>query len=118
MASVEITAARLPLNAGAALPVLTALTSATDGALIAFSDRDTKTVILVKNTGAAAKTVTFKKGDSIQGVADLTEPVAAGETRLFVLESGRHKFVSGDKKGKVHAVGESLDLQFGAVVLP
>lgn len=119
MAVVNITPVSIPLGGGAALPTLTAITSIADGALIPFAAQDTKIVVLVKNAHAsAAKTVTFAMGNGIQGVTDLTASIAAGATHAFVIESGKYKFVSGDKKGKVQVLGESTDIQVGAIILP
>lgn len=117
MAVVKIVPAYIPLGGNVAMPALTAITSATDGAVVPFKDQDTKIVVMVKNSGSAAGDITFKQGDGIQGVADLVVSVPAGETHLFVVESGKYKMTSGANKGHVQVVGATT-MQVGAVVLP
>lgn len=119
MAVTTITPVKMTLNTAYTLPTPVALTSATDGAVVPFNDTDTKILVMVKNAHAsAAKTVTFKKGDGIQGVADFTDSIGFGATKMFTLESGAFKNVSGTNKGKVWLVGESTDIQVSAVILP
>jgi hypothetical protein len=50
---------------------------------------------------SGTKTLTIKKGNSIQGVEDKVYKLRHGGTYYIVLESGRHKNVYGDDKGKV-----------------
>lgn len=98
---------------------LTAATSAADGFVIPFADKDWKTVLIVQNANAdAAKTVTVKKGDSYQAVADNTLSVAKNTLAVLVIESAPHKFTAGDNKGKVQVIPESTDIKIAAVVLP
>ena len=47
------------------------------------------------------KNLTIKKGNSIQGVEDKVYELRHGGTYYIVLESGRHKNVYGNDKGKV-----------------
>lgn len=115
MAVVKIVPAYIPLDGNVKMPALTAITSATDGAVVPFKDQDTKIAVIVENSGAGAANVTFKKGD--KGVADLVVSVPAGETHLFAVESGFYKMTSGENKGHVQVVG-ATSVKVGAVVLP
>ena len=110
MAATKIALTRVPLNGGTALPALAALTA--EGGEIAFDGQDTKTLILVENSGSAAGEITFKAGNGIQGVADLTVSVAAGATLAFVLESGAFK-----ANGAVKVTGPT-NMKVGALLLP
>lgn len=110
MAATKIALTKVPLNSGVALPTLMALTA--DGGEIAFTGMDTKTVILVENSAAAAGEITFKAGSGIQGVADLTVSVPASATLAFVLESGAFK-----SKGVVKVAGATT-MKVGALLLP
>lgn len=118
MAATEITLTKIPLNGGTALPELKAVDAA-DGAAVDFTQDDRKIVLLVKNANAsAAKNVTVKMGNGLQGVVDLVQAVPAGATMAFSIESGAFKHVSGPNRGKVLVAGESTDIQVGAIVLP
>jgi len=118
MAVVNIVPVQLALNDGTLAPVQTALTSATDGALVPFVGADNKMLIAISNVNVAAKTVTFKAGNGLQGVGDLTVSIGASETKYFPLESGKFKNVSGTNKGKMLIVGETTDIKVGAILLP
>lgn len=103
---------------------LTAITAAVDAtsfeAEFTMSGQDTKYLILINNAHAsAAKDVTIKAGNGLQGVADvkLTD-LGAGKLTYIVLESGRFKNVSGADKGKVIILGESADIKVGVFKLP
>lgn len=91
---------------------------ATDGAEFEMSGRDDKVVVLIQNAATAAKNVTIKAGNGIQGVNDYVESVAASSTTAIVLESGRFKNVSGNDKGKVIIMGASADIKVAVIVLP
>lgn len=53
--------------------------------------KDHKTLVLIKSAEASdAKTVTFKKGNSYQGVADFTVTVAAGKELWVTLDSAKY----------------------------
>jgi len=118
MAVVNIVPVQLAINDGTLAPVLTAMTSAADGALIPFAGGDNKMVVLVSNANIAAKTVTFKMGNGLQGVADVTVSIGASATLYFPVESGKFKNVSGTNKGKMLLVGETTDIAVGAILLP
>lgn len=91
---------------------------ATDGAEFEMSGRDDKVVVLIQNAATAAKNVTIKAGNGIQGVNDYVESVAASSTTAIVLESGRFKNVSGNDKGKVIIMGASADIKVAVIELP
>lgn len=112
MAATAISLTKVPLNDGITYPAYSAL-DGTDGALIEFGGQDTKTLILVQNSNSsAAKTVTFKAGTGIQGVADLAVEIPASTVKAFVLESGAFK-----SAGKVKVTGVA-DLKVAALLLP
>lgn len=91
---------------------------ATDGLEFVMDERDEKYVVLIQNTDTDNdETVTIKKGNGIQGVADYTEKVGKGETVAISLDSGAYKNVSGTDKGKVVITGTS-DVEVAVVVLP
>lgn len=69
----------------------------TDKAYIPADFKDHKTVFIINNTYGATKTVTFKKGDSYQGVNDLVITAPAGLSVIW-LESA--PFVN-QKTGKI-----------------
>lgn len=98
---------KVPLNGGTQLPVTKALDA--EGAQIVFNGQDTKTLILVENTGSTDGEIIFKKGTALQGVVDYKETVAAGKTNAFVFESGAvkasgHVFVTGAQTMKIAAL--------------
>lgn len=106
----QISLTKMKLNDGALLTAAQPLDS--EGGKIEFKGMDTKTLIVVENTGAQAKTITFLKGSSIQGVADLEKEIAPSQTQGFVLESGAFK--SG---GYVYAKGDTA-LKISVYLLP
>lgn len=72
------------------------------GVTIDYSNRSCgKILLIISNTGSAAKKATIVKGDSLQGVEDLEVSVANGKSVGIVIESGKFENVSGDNKGKV-----------------
>lgn len=118
MAVKEIKPVKLELNALSGAVTKEAPTSAADGFSIPYTGMDVKTVLLVDG-GTAGGTVTVKKGNGIQGVAD-TEAftISVNEERAIVLESGKFKHVSGENKGKVIVVPSVATIKLAAVVLP
>ena len=88
------------------------------GAEFSAHGRDDKTLIVVQNSASAAKVLTVKAGNGIQGVTDLSVSVPASSTTALVLDSGRYKVVSGEDSGKVLLTGESADLKLAVFVLP
>ena len=91
---------------------------ATSGAELTMEAGDDKYLILAHNDATSAKTVTVKKGNGLQGVADLTVSLAASSYTAIVLESGHFKNVSGDDKGKVIIMGGSTDIKLAVFKLP
>lgn len=110
---------KLTQNGGTLLPDFTPITDAAVGAEMDFTQKDCKTLLLVKNTHAtAAKTVTLCKGDGLQGVCDLVFEVAAGQIAALTPESGYFKFTAGEHRGKLLIKPESTDIQALCVILP
>lgn len=83
----------------------------TEGTIVYSTVVDAYGEALYENAAAASgkyvlkvsgdKNLTIKKGNSIQGVEDKVYELRHGGTYYIVLESGRHKNVYGDDKGKV-----------------
>jgi hypothetical protein len=109
---------RNELMTAVATASLFAAVDATDGAEFEMSGRDDKVVVIIQNAATAAKNVTIKAGNGIQGVNDYVESVPASSTTAIVLESGRFKNVSGNDKGKVIIMGASADIKLAVIVLP
>ena len=85
---------------------------------IPFDEKDFKTLILIKG-GAANGTVTFKKGNGIQGVKDLVVDIPQTEIFAITLDSGFFKQVSGSEaKGSVLALASANDIKVATVFLP
>ena len=99
-------------------PIVTAVDSTDKKAQFNMSAADQKYLILVQNNGSAAATVTFKTGNGIQGVADLSKSIGAGKYVFLQIESGRFKNVTGDNKGKVIIEGSTTDIKVGVFKLP
>lgn len=123
MAIVKITPVELDeVNVQSAEVATSALTTAVDataGAYYEHKERDDKYLIIASNANtSAAKTLTIKKGNGIQGVADKVISIGAGKTVFINIESGRFKNVSGDNKGMVILMGESADIKVAVVKLP
>ena len=98
-----------------------AATVATDGFTIDISNvADHKRLLVFENVSAVADyTATIKKGNGLQGVADLVSAdVVAGKFACIVIESGKYKNMSGTNKGKLVVLPEHVDLKMAAVVLP
>ena len=81
---------------------LTSLTASTPTPL-EWREGDEKMILVVNAT--AARTLTVKAGNGIQGVEDLVLSVPVGVS-LLKLDSGRFKNVSGSDKGKVVVVAD------------
>ena len=118
MAVKKITPIKMVLNTPSAAITKEAPAAAVDGWAVPYTEMDMKTVLLVDG-GTAGGTITVKKGDSIQGVAD-TEAfaLAAGEEKAIVLESGKFKNVAGENKGNVIVIPSAATIKLAAVVLP
>lgn len=103
----------------AAFTGLTAAVDATDGAEIAWKERDDKYLLFIQNINAsAAKTATIKAGNGIQGVNDLEVSIPAANFTFVAIDSGRFKNVSGTDKGKVVITGASADIKVACFKLP
>lgn len=90
----------------------------TDGLEFVMAENDEKYVVLIQNTDTDNdETVTIKKGNGIQGVADYAAKVGKGKTVAISLDSGAYKNVSGTDKGKVVITG-AADVKVAVVVLP
>ena len=91
---------------------------ATEGAAFEMKGQDDKYLILVQNAATAAKTVTVKAGNGLQGTADLSVEVTASSHTGVVLESGRFKNVTGADKGKVILTGTDANIKVAVFKLP
>lgn len=78
---------------------------ATTGKTINFEGVDENCAILI--TGTANDTVTFVKGDHIQGVADLALSITADKLYAIAIPSMEFKNVGGTNKGMVVVKGAS-----------
>jgi len=121
MAATAITNTVLSLNTASAMPS-TAAVAANEGALVTFNKADHKILIILENGDSEnAASAIIRKGNALQGVADQTIALAAGETKVITIESGKYVNVSGDNKGKVlieDATEDSTDVKVACVVLP
>lgn len=117
MAATAIVNTVLAFNGAKIMPA-TAAVDAVDGALITCDKADQKMLIIMENSDAVnSETVTFKKGNALQGTADLVVTIPKSETHTIVLESGKYKNVSGTNKGKIVVTG-TADVKLACVVLP
>lgn len=117
MAATAIVNTVLSFNTMAAMPA-TAAVDATDGALITCDKADQKMLIVIENSDTVnAETVTIKKGNGVQGVADLAVSVPKSETKVITVESGKYKNISGTLKGKIK-ITASADVKIACIVLP
>ena len=91
---------------------------AADGAEIDYSGRDDKMMIMLQNVTSSPVTATFKAGNGIQGVCDLTVELAGNAAATLALESGRFKNVSGPDKGKVILAASAAGVGVMAFKLP
>jgi hypothetical protein len=99
---------------------MTAATLATDGFLVDVSGyADHKVLLVFQNSGAVDRTATVKKGNGIQGVADLVSGnISAAKFGAIAVESGAFKNVSGANKGKILVIPSHAELKMAAIVLP
>jgi hypothetical protein len=122
MATTAITPVRLDWNTfNVSGLTFTAATTAADGFLVDATDPDQKLVLVFLNTNASAtaRTATVKKGDGIQGVADLASgDIAAGAYAAVSVESGGFKITSGTNKNKILVIPSNAELKIAAIVLP
>lgn len=116
-AATAITNKVLVLNTMAVAPTVAAV-EATNGALVTYDKTDTKILLTLTNAAVGAKTCTIKKGNGIQGVADLALTLTGSSTNYIVIESGRYVNASGTNKGKIVIIGEDAEVKVAAVVLP
>lgn len=117
MAATAITPTALTLNGSVALPATAAL-DGTDGGIIDFTGVDDKIAIIVENSDSTnAETFTIKAGNALQGTVDLVESIAKSTTKVYVIESGLYKNISGANKDKVVVTG-SADVKVAAILLP
>lgn len=90
-----------------------------DGAYFVMAKGGDKYVIGIKNASlSAAKTITIKAGNGLQGTNDISLELASGEIAWVALDSGKFKNVYGVNKGKVILTGTSNDLQVKVIELP
>ena len=99
---------------------MTAATTASDGFTIDCSNYpDHKLLFLFQNSGASDRTATVKKGNGIQGVADLVSGnIAASKFGMVCVESGGYKFVTGTNKGLIKVIPSHAELKMACVVMP
>lgn len=117
MAATAIVNTVLAFNGNQIMPA-TAAVNATDGALITCNKADQKMLIIMENSDSSnSENVTIKKGNGVQGVADLVIAVPKSETHTIVVESGKYKNVSGTNKGKIVVTG-TADVKLACIVLP
>lgn len=92
----------------------------TTGLAIDYSNKSCgKILVLISNTGSAAKKATIIKGNSLQGTEDMEISVTNGTTVGITIESGKFENVSGENKGYVVMKGEdSTSLKVQVVELP
>jgi hypothetical protein len=113
------------------LVTLTAFnTSATNGTALALdatlggyltpTKKDGKVlVMLINNDSGNATTCTINIGNGLQGTgSDITVSLAASETEVICLETGRFLNVSGTNKGKIFFEDAAADTKVIAYELP
>lgn len=96
---------------------MTTALNASDGALVAWDERDEKITLVIRNTATSEGVAVVKAGNGYGGVADLEVPVAASSFVILALDSARFKNVSGENKGKVHITGPAT-IEVAAFKLP
>jgi len=120
MATTAISIVDAPLNEIKAY-AFTSATSASDGFAISVNGADNRLAFLITNKTSDSATVTFKKGNGLQGVADLVYDLpastASGLTYLVWIDSGLIKNVTGANKGKVVAIPSATTVEIAAVHL-
>jgi hypothetical protein len=105
-------------------------TTGTYGLSVPVSERDSKIVLLLQNTGVSANAaikVLAGNGTTKGGAISLTlaKSTAAGETTPTVtpqyaltLESALYKHVSGSRKGYINIIGATSDVEVAVIRLP
>ena len=98
---------------------MTAPTTAADGFTVDLTNyADHNIVFLFQNSGASDRIVTVKKGNSIQGTADLASGnIAAGKFGAITIESGKFKNVTGTLKGKVLVIPAHAELKMAVLAI-
>lgn len=118
MATAKITQTKLNLNEFGKLDFTPC--TATDGFEIDFDCKDFMTLLIFKNKGSGAKSVTIKAGNGIQGVVDLeSHSIPANEIHAIRIDSGHFKNVTGELNGKVIVTTTATtEIECCEVVLP
>lgn len=121
MALTTVTKTVITRNAVTAMP--TAVTVATnEGAYVTYDKDDQKILLILKNNITnATHTAVIKKGNGLQGTADLEITLAASAEVVTVIESGKYVNVSGDNKGKIIVRDKATDtttIDVKAIALP
>ena len=116
MAVTKVTPAKMGVPDNLTELAFVEATAQADGFVVDFTEKDENTLLVFENGGGDG-TVTIKAGNGIQGVADLELTVPAG-VHGVVINSGEHKFVSGEHKGNVHIIPSATTIKLGAIVLP
>lgn len=92
--------------------------SVADGFEITCKGADNRLAFLINNTASnASGTITFKKGDAIQGVEDIEYTVSASTTAFVWIDSGLIKNVTGTNKGKIVAIPSAATMKLAAIHL-
>ena len=119
MAVTVVAAQKLTKNTPLLAVTYTAPTTAADGFTVDLSTiNDDKLVLQFLNSGAADRTFTVKKGNALQGYADVVSGnVAAGATGAITIESGRFVNTSGTNKNKILVIVAHAELKMGALVI-
>lgn len=95
------TSAELKLNAAVDMADFVS-PAANEGVYVNAENGDHNLRIHIKNLDATTtQAAIIKKGNGLQGVADLEISLAPSAEKVLVVESGRFKNVSGDHKGKI-----------------
>lgn len=105
-------------------------TTGTHGLSVPVSERDSKIVFLLQNTGVSANAtvkVLAGNGTTKGGAISLTlaKSTAAGETTptvtpqyVLTLESAFYKNVTGDRKGYINIIGATTDVEVAVIRIP
>ena len=122
MTVAAVTSAVITRNAATATGVAVQCPT-NDACAIDATKDDQKILIQITNSITnATHTAVISACDGLQGVKDLEIPIGAEETVVTVVESGAHKQMSGDNKGKIFIRDKSTTntdaIQVAAIVLP
>ena len=119
MAVTAITPQKMTKNTPLLAVTYTAPTVAADGFTVDLTSyADQNIVLQFLNSGAADRTFTVKKGNALQGYADVVSGnVAAGATGAITIESGRFVNVSGTNKNKILVIVSHVELKMGVLVV-